>query len=353
MRTTRRVHAPQRRILKGHKVDEVLNQYNPANPVVGRRPYGVKGEQVVEQFRLMFRQKLVVGDELNPAHVSNWRRYELAPKENRHNPDSFHYEQYKHGGKAFKQVYLEDMQRLCEFPEQGVVVVDVRSDISKIKRHIPFSLRIPMEEVTYALQLTPEQFQAMYGFAPVEKGLEIICVSHDGIASEKALQEFEKWGHSPDQLYNFRGGTNLLHNEDLSDWNVAVEDVDAASYAEGRYPIQRPDYLSTVGPLHEKYWPYPSEDYEEQIRRDNEGTWVHEAKDDPTAPIGKFPKKQHVYQQQIDGQWLRARFAADIQWYDISHRESRFRWRDPDLSHDKAFRPAGFRYNQFWRTVPQ
>eukprot|EP01064_Diplonema_japonicum_P018657 TRINITY_DN27355_c0_g1_i1.p1 TRINITY_DN27355_c0_g1~~TRINITY_DN27355_c0_g1_i1.p1 ORF type:complete len:362 (+),score=68.86 TRINITY_DN27355_c0_g1_i1:26-1087(+) len=353
MRLGNRTLAPDRRVLKGHKVTEILNQYNPANPAVGKRPYGMHGEATVEQYRLGYRQKLVVGDELNPVHTRNWRRYEVSPKENRNNPDSFHYEHYKHGGKAYKQVFLEDMQRLMEFPEKGLLVVDVRSNMDMVKHHIPFSIRIPMEEVSYALQLTPEQFTSMYGTGDIEKGLEIVCVSHDGISSEKALKEFERWGHAPENLYNFRGGTNMLFNESLTDWGSKVEDVDASSFADGKYPISRPDYLSTVGPLHEKFWPYPAEGYDEQIRRDSEGTWEYKVKPDTTQPVGKHPRKQHAYMQQIDGQWLRARFTSDIQWYDFSHRESRFRWRDPDLAHDRAFRPSGFRYNQFWRTVPQ
>ncbi|KAJ9450061.1 hypothetical protein DIPPA_30674 [Diplonema papillatum] len=343
---------PKRKVLKGFPTEEVLNQYNPAIPPIGRRPYGDVGHDKIEQYRLRFRQKLS-NDELNPIHTSNWRKYELSPKENRHNPDSFHYEQYKHGGQAYQEVFIEDVQRLTEFPEKGVCVVDVRADFELVARHLPFSIRIPFDEVGYALQLSGEQFFEMYGFHPPERGAEIVCVSHEGVASEKALKEFEKWGYPADTLFNFRGGTNALHRENHSDWggNAAEEEITPDS-VKGDFPVTRPDYLAQVGPHNPKYYPYPAESLDEQTRRDETGTWTVTTHADASNPTGKHMRKRREYAQLVDGQWLRARFVSDIKWYDFSHRESLFRWREPDLSFDRAFRPTGFRFNQFWRNVP-
>eukprot|EP00754_Rhynchopus_humris_P034568 Rhum_TRINITY_DN15902_c0_g1::Rhum_TRINITY_DN15902_c0_g1_i1::g.162408::m.162408 len=342
----------KRKVILGRGVPEVLNQYNPGAAVIGTKPFGTHTPETYEYFRLRLRQKLG-NDELNPASVMNWRKYELAPKENRANPDSFHYEQYKHGGAAYQQVFHEDLLRLSEYPEKGVVVVDVRSDFSKVKKYIPFSVRIPMEELTYALQLEPKQFEQMYGFAPIEHGAEIICVSHDGVASEKALKTFARWGHSADNLYNFRGGTNVLFDEQHSDFTKAVEDVDSDDHKSGHYPVTRPDWLTQVGPFNPKYHPYPSSNLEEQLRRDDEGTWTSPTVPDTTSPTAKYTKRRNEYQQTVDSHWLRTRLVADVKWYDHTHREPFFRWKEPDLSHDRAFRPMAFRYNQFWKQGPQ
>eukprot|EP01061_Rhynchopus_euleeides_P008564 TRINITY_DN17713_c0_g1_i1.p1 TRINITY_DN17713_c0_g1~~TRINITY_DN17713_c0_g1_i1.p1 ORF type:complete len:377 (+),score=79.15 TRINITY_DN17713_c0_g1_i1:50-1132(+) len=360
MRHTRCVLAVQaplenpvkRRTLEGRPTAELLNQYNPAVARQGSRPYGVHDPADIEQYRLRYRQRLPT-DELNPVIHRNWRRYELLPKENRNNPDSFHYEHFKHGGKAYQQVYHEDLLRLMKYPEKNVLVVDTRSDFSQVKQHIPFSVRIPMEEVTYALQLAEGPFQKMYGFAPPQQGVEIICVSHNGIGSEKALKEFERWGHPADHLYNFRAGTNLLFGENLSDFGSLTEDVDVGDFKSVNYPLFRPDYLSEAGPFAPKYSPYPPEELDELLRRDNEGTWKVDKPADAASPVGKYAKTRREFQQTIDSLWLRARMVADVKWYDFKHREPFTRWREPDLSHDRAFRPGTHQYWQFWRSVPQ
>eukprot|EP01060_Flectonema_neradi_P005249 TRINITY_DN13488_c0_g1_i2.p1 TRINITY_DN13488_c0_g1~~TRINITY_DN13488_c0_g1_i2.p1 ORF type:complete len:351 (+),score=54.76 TRINITY_DN13488_c0_g1_i2:60-1112(+) len=337
---------PKRKVLLGFPVREVINAYSPQNPPIGRRPFGTTSPQHIANVQLRFRQKLP-NDELNPHYKKNWRRYETVPKENRNNPDSFYYEEFKHGAKAFQQVYIEDMQRLVEYPEPSTLVVDVRSDMNLIKQHIPFSIRIPMEEVGLALQLEPEAFLQMYGIEKPEPGLDIICVSHDGVSSEKALKEFERWGHCAEQLYNFREGTNLLHNENYSDWGDAVEEVGEEDNQNLKYPLPRPDWLSQVGPLHPKYSPYPSEDLEEQLERDESRKWTIPVRG--SEVYGKYVMKTADYKHLIDGQWLRARFVPDVKWYDFSHREPFSRWRDVDLSIDKAHRPLGARLNQLWK----
>ena len=367
MKSTRCLSDIARRTLEGRPTAEVLNQYNPGNARVGRRPFGVFEASDIETYRLRFRQKLP-NDDLNPSIARNWRRYETSAKENRNNPDSFHYEQYRHGGKAFQQVYQEDVERLTRFPEDSSLVIDVRSDFSNIKNHIPFSVRIPMEEVAYALQLQDTAFKSMYGFGKPEVGLDIICVSHDGVSSEKALKEFERWGYNPETLYNFRGGTNALFNETFSDFGDLKEEVDVADSKTQAFPLARPDYNSQVGPFSAKYTPYPPESLEELVRRDNDGSWKVDKPADIYAPTGKYAKTTRDYQQVIDSQWLRARMVvwqccfffslhfynkqADVKWYDNSHREPFMRWREPDLSHDRAYRPSQFQYHQFWRNAP-
>eukprot|EP01063_Lacrimia_lanifica_P026027 TRINITY_DN3430_c0_g1_i1.p1 TRINITY_DN3430_c0_g1~~TRINITY_DN3430_c0_g1_i1.p1 ORF type:complete len:353 (+),score=103.89 TRINITY_DN3430_c0_g1_i1:48-1106(+) len=341
----------ERRVLKGRPTAEVINQYAPANPRIGTRPFGQPGPAHHTTYQMRFRSKLS-NDELNPMAERSWRKYDLVPKENRNNPDSFHFEQYRHGGKAYQQVFREDLLRLMEFPEKGALVVDVRSDFSQVKQQIPFSVRIPLEEVGYALQLDEAQFQSMYGFAPPEKGVEIICVSHDGVASEKALKEFERWGHPAECLYNFREGTNVLFKESLSDWGNETELVEGKTWEEGNYPLLRPNFISAVGPFNPKHYPYPSEDLDEELRRDTEGSWTVPKRAEDSYPLGKHVRKRRAYAQLVDGQWLRAKFVNDLKWYDHSHREPIFRWREPDTSHDKAYRPLAFRLNQSWKTVP-
>ena len=337
---------PKRKFLLGHDVREAINAYAPQHPPLGKRPYGTSAPQFIDNVRLRFKQKLP-NDELSPHYKKNWRRYDTIPKENRNNPDSFVYEEFKNGGKAFQEVFIEDMQRLIDYPEKGTLVIDVRSDMELIKRHVPFSVRIPLEEVGLALQLEPEYFLQMYGIEKPERGLEIICISHDGVSSEKSLKEFEKWGHSAEQLFNFRGGTNLLFNEGHSDWGSEVEEVSEDGNLNMNYPLPRPDWLSQVGPFHPKYSPYPSEVLTEQLERDESRKWTIPLRSQEV--YGKYVKKSSEYKQLIDGQWLRARFVPDVKWYDYSHREPFFRWRDTDLSIDKAHRPYGARLNQLWK----
>eukprot|EP01062_Namystynia_karyoxenos_P017832 TRINITY_DN16605_c0_g1_i1.p1 TRINITY_DN16605_c0_g1~~TRINITY_DN16605_c0_g1_i1.p1 ORF type:complete len:409 (+),score=117.84 TRINITY_DN16605_c0_g1_i1:87-1229(+) len=343
--------AHQRPLMCGRPVAEQLNQYNPANPRFGTRPYGHAPAKRIEEFRLRYRQKLP-NDELNPAHGANWRKYEMVPRENTHNPDSFFYEHYVNGARAYQQVFLEDVLRLMEYPEEGIQVVDVRSSAAKLTHHLPFSVRIPHEELDYALQLPPEGFFQMYAFHAPQPGCELICVSHDGVASEKALRAFERWGYPDYTLFNFRGGCNELFAENFSDWDYDTEHIPAKPWESvGMYPL-RPDWLEQIGPVHSKYTPYPDEDLDKQKAVDDSGEWDHSEPKGGVGqgPVGAYVRQKREYMQQIDGQWLRSRLLSDVEFYDRQHRELPSRWREPDLTLDRAWKPGTFRTNQFWRT---
>eukprot|EP01065_Artemidia_motanka_P013213 TRINITY_DN17286_c0_g2_i1.p1 TRINITY_DN17286_c0_g2~~TRINITY_DN17286_c0_g2_i1.p1 ORF type:complete len:406 (+),score=131.14 TRINITY_DN17286_c0_g2_i1:116-1219(+) len=345
----------QRPILKGGPVPtgEVLNQYNPANSVVGAKPWG--SARTAEQHKeFLLRHRARVGDMPNPTIPMNWRKRDLVPKENEHNPDAFFYEHYVNGGRAFQQVFAEDVLRLVEFPEEGIQIVDVRSNAAKLTHYVPFSVRIPHEELDSALQLPDSAFFKMYAFHKPRVGCEIVCISHDGVASEKALQAFERWGHPHYCLFNFRGGTNELFSEDLTDWEETVEEISPGDVNSVPYPVSKVDWLDKIGPLSPKYSPYPSPDLEVQKERDSGGSW--EVKRTlggrGPGPLGTYVRPTRSFKMQVDGQFLRAQMVTNVEWYDHNHRELFSRWREPSIALDRA-RLGGSRTGQFWMSRPQ
>ncbi|KAG5472575.1 hypothetical protein LSCM1_03980 [Leishmania martiniquensis] len=163
------------------------------------------------------RHHMMIDGEINPREWFNWHPKEYQPWYfDRH---KFLYEQGQyaaHHHLLCHQAYLKDMIHLMCYPEPRTFIIDCRMSPAKMHRWVPHSVWLPRDEVEYALQLTNDEFQEMYGFTKPAKDDDILLISHNGLASEQAGWEWRKQYYQ--HVYNYRGGTNELFGENYHDF---------------------------------------------------------------------------------------------------------------------------------------
>lgn len=164
------------------------------------------------------RLHMMIDEEINPREWFNFQPKEFLPNYyyDRHK-FLFEQTQWSHMHHLLcHQVYLKDMMQLLEHPEPTTVIIDCRTEPTKMHRWIPNSNWLPRDEIDYALQLMPDEFLAMYGFPKPALADDVILVSHCGHASEQTGWEFRKaYFH---HVYNYRAGTNELFGEEYQDY---------------------------------------------------------------------------------------------------------------------------------------
>jgi hypothetical protein len=163
------------------------------------------------------RHHAMLDGQINPREWFNWHPKEFQPWYYDRHRWLYEQHQYHHVHHLLcQQVYLKDMVQLMKCPEPTTVIIDCRMSTEKMHRWIPHSKWIPRDEVDYALQLTAEEFLELYGFEQPVRSQNIICVSHNGLASEQAGWEFKKQYYP--SVWNFRGGCNDLFGEKYADF---------------------------------------------------------------------------------------------------------------------------------------
>jgi hypothetical protein len=172
---------------------------------------------VIRQADRRLRHHFNLDGMINPREWLNFHPKEFLPHYYDRHRFVYEQEQWAHKHKLLcRQVFYDDILRLVRFPEPCTWIIDCRMDVEKMHKWVPGSNWVPRDEIEYALALEEHEFSEMYGFTKPKHSEDIILISHDGLASEQAGWEFRKQYFQ--HVYNFRGGTNELFEENYADY---------------------------------------------------------------------------------------------------------------------------------------